>query len=154
MSTLSVTDIEQRIVMARDILCEIHPSKLKLVNWYTSDHPECGTIACAAGHLALTLKFNELGLYRDTFRGGIYYKETNPRFAVHEPLSGFYALAEVFGFMTLAENIFCNAGSSQWDDKLGDYLQRTYGDKATVLARIDYFLDVLLPVWKQEEARL
>ena len=162
MTTLSVTEIERRVKLARDLLAAIPAPQLNLNNWYSGylteqqlspTTPHCGTIACAAGHLAMTPEFMELGLFRNNICGGIYFSST---YALEPVETGFNALAQVFGFISLAEALFCSPHVGKYDSYIFANKDLPNGrvHKSLVLERMGHFLNNIVPNWKIDESQL
>ncbi|KVQ35726.1 hypothetical protein WK03_35245 [Burkholderia cepacia] len=102
------------------IIDGIPDSSLNLATWRQKGRKhECGTLACAAGWLAMHPDMNELGLST-----GIPY-DGMPLF---EASSGFSALREFFGLDFHSQNIFEGAGYGYKDGELGD-LRKDMTDK-------------------------
>lgn len=128
------------------IIAGIPEHRFDLVDFVSSGTPnpnDCGTIACAAGWLAMHPDFCALGL---TLTPGLLRyvpalvgRENDPR------AQGYPALADVFGLSDdLAYHVFASRECSRFDDA---FLKRapTASDKAVFLNRVRRLLAELDP---------
>lgn len=141
----------ERLQMAIDIIEAIPDSKIRLAQWvYCGDyealmHPtpdnQCGTVACAAGWLALSPAFRNMGLRLDE----IEYSYRNPdrideaRLFLQDAgssvlFTGWDALAHIFGLSALeAYHLFNNV--TAYERQNADSIDGTLSDRQIWLER-------------------
>ncbi|MFW6855295.1 hypothetical protein ACODYM_28810 [Burkholderia gladioli] len=100
---------------AFEIIDGIPSRALKLSNWRTKgEMPECGTIACAAGWLAMHPKFNALGFTADEHTGAPWFKGH----------SCFYAAQLLLGLDGESDRIFSSRHHGYKDHELGQSIRK------------------------------
>ena len=118
---------------AYQIIDGIPESNFALKYWLDEDswkkaEPDCGTIACAAGWLALHPDMKKLGLTRDQMGTPMYLD-----------MDGYDALAAVFGINWQdARNLFGTRGMSRLDEPREGTVMMT--DKKLWMYRVRQFL--------------
>lgn len=142
--------IKDRIEMAFRILGGIPEENVRLASWFATNgkrpKPDCGTIACGLGWLALHPFFKELGagVFKDT--SSSYY----PALQGADGWIGFSLARRLFctehGDYDAAEALFDRANDGVWDSYLKAVYQQRNGvshwikppDKALLLLRLKY----------------